>query len=127
MSERYVSPHPKPTDAERELLDCLIEECSEVIKCATKWLRFGAKDIDFNQGDGITNDTRLALEVGDVYEVVRRLQIVGMIRGGDVDEGCRQKQAKLDRYLQFEPDLLMPEHRTKPWPADYIPIDAEKE
>lgn len=102
MSERYVSPHAKPTEAERELLIILAEECSEVIKDVAKWLRFGAKDIDPEKSDAITNDVRVALEVGDIFEVVRRIQAKGMISGYDIDKGARQKQERLDRFLQYQ-------------------------
>lgn len=102
MSERYVSPHPLPTPRERELLVILIEECSEVIKDATKWLRFGAKDIDPNKRDGITNDERVALELGDVLCMVNMCADAGLINMLDVDMGRRQKAAKVLRFLQTE-------------------------
>lgn len=100
MSERYVSPHRKPTPEEAEMLVILAEECAEVIKDVAKWLRFGAKDIDPDKPDVVTNDVRMAMEVGDIYEVVRRLQIMNLIHGHDIDAGCRRKAGRLDRYLQ---------------------------
>lgn len=101
---RYISPHPLPTPRQRELLTILIEECSEVIKDATKWLRFGAKDIDPNKTDGITNDVRVALELGDVFAMGHMLEEAGLIQRSDVSKGREQKMNKVIRYLQTEED-----------------------
>ena len=54
-----------------DLLILLIEECSEVSKCATKCLRFGY-DADSEFG---RNDLKLAMECGEVRAVIRELRL----------------------------------------------------
>ena len=104
MVDRYKSPHPLPTDRQRELLTIMIEECSEVIKDATKWLRFGAKDIDPGKGDGVTNDERVALEIGDVSAMVELLKNAGMVDGRLISEGHSEKLVRVERFMQSEED-----------------------
>lgn len=56
-----------------ELLILLIEECSEVIKAATKCLRFGY-DSDHGVGYG-KNDVVLSEEVGDLEAIIAALPL----------------------------------------------------
>lgn len=62
------------TDLTREdLLILLIEECGEVIKAATKCLRFGY-DVDHDTGYGNNRD-ELAKEAGELSAVIGELQL----------------------------------------------------
>lgn len=56
-----------------ELLILLIEECSEVIKAATKCLRFGYSS-DHGLGYG-RNDLILAKEVGETVAIIDALEL----------------------------------------------------
>lgn len=53
----------KPTEQQTERLVLLIEECAEVQKEATKALRFGL----MASWRGVTNDTRLEREIGNLF------------------------------------------------------------
>jgi hypothetical protein len=59
------------TDAQRELLNTLMEECSEVIKCASKILRFGLRR---NPYTGALNRDALESELGDVGALMAALE-----------------------------------------------------
>jgi len=61
-----------------ELLVLLIEECSEVIKAATKCLRFGY-DVDHNCGYGRNSD-ELAKECGDLQAVMDELPLNALVK-----------------------------------------------
>lgn len=100
MSDRY-KPNGRPvTPAERELLELLIEECAEVIQCATKVLRFGRE----NRPDrsGRMNTEEMALEFGDVVAVAALIgaQDEPMITDDLLQEGVKRKVARLKKYLQ---------------------------
>lgn len=56
-----------------DLLILLIEECSEVIKAATKCQRFGY-DIDHLIGYG-NNKTVLSIEIGDLQAIIKELPL----------------------------------------------------
>lgn len=69
------------TPAEDERLACLIEECSEVIKCCTKIMRHGYDSVNLKEPGSPTNRDHLALELADVYRTAFL-----MITRGDVSE-----------------------------------------
>lgn len=100
MTERYISPYPLPTPAERELLNILIEEAAEVIQRATKALRFGLQEIQ--PGQELTNAVRLAHEVGDFVEISNRCTEQGLYELGDVYAGMSHKREQLAKYLQHQ-------------------------
>lgn len=66
--------------AEVERLNMLIEECSEVIKCATKILRHGYES-RHPASPVMTNRMELMKELGDVFAVSHI-----MIKGDDISE-----------------------------------------
>lgn len=94
----YVTPAPLPTDHERELLIVLIEECSEVQKRATKWLRFGRDEIQ--PGQALTNGFRLGMEVGDLTEIAERCLRAKLFTSSSVEAGREQKTRQLAEFLQ---------------------------
>lgn len=98
MTERFISPCPKPTPHECELLEILIEECAEVQQRATKMLRFGVNEVQPGQPDN--NSRRLALEVGDLMYMMGRVFMADLISAADVAEGQRRKQTQLAKYMQ---------------------------
>jgi hypothetical protein len=56
-----------------ENLVLVIEECSEVIKVATKIIRFGVDHA--NPQHDVPNRTLLMQEVGDLFATIERLQL----------------------------------------------------
>lgn len=98
MSEKFVSPHPLPSDHERELLTILIEECAEVRQRATKMLRFGRDEVQ--PGQDFTNADRLAKEIGDLVVMVELAVQAGLVRQGVIDARKARKLAKPAIYMQ---------------------------
>ena len=77
-----------------ELLVLLIEECSEVIKAATKCLRFGY-DVDHGTGYGNNRDA-LAKEAGELSAVIGELRLgnIHTFSEGYGDKIARATKAK---------------------------------
>ena len=79
--------------ARDELLVILIEECSEVIKAATKCLRFGF-DANHIPEYGV-NSAVLASEVGDLFAVAKALplnfELVRMTEATKIGRAMRAK------------------------------------
>lgn len=95
---RYKSTCPLPTPHERELLVILIEECGEVLQRATKALRFGI--IECQPGQELSNAQRLALEIGDVLEMIDQLIAVGIVSPGWIVAGKAAKRIQLAKFMQ---------------------------
>lgn len=98
MSDRYISPHPKPTPYERELLTILMEEAAEVQVMASKILRFGAGD--GYPGTGRINTQDLAKEIGEFNYLVMRIRECRIIKQFDIDKGFGGKAERLAKYMQ---------------------------
>jgi hypothetical protein len=93
----WVSPFERPSDAQREALELLIEECSEVIKRATKALRFGLGEA---QPGKATNAVRLAGEWADLLVVSELCKELGCYEYADVIAGLQLKIKQLQTFLQ---------------------------
>lgn len=76
-------------------LSLVIEEAAEVIHATTKIIRFGPGN-RYLSGDheGKTNAEALAFEVGDLTEVLYRLNLPSHL----IEEGRKQKQKRLKLY-----------------------------
>jgi NTP pyrophosphatase (non-canonical NTP hydrolase) len=101
MNAPYVTPCPLPTEHERELLTVLIEECAEVAQRATKALRFGLKHA--YQGDFRNAAERMAMEIGDLIEVIDRLAQQKIIDVDHVANGVKNKRLQLAKFMQTKP------------------------
>jgi NTP pyrophosphatase (non-canonical NTP hydrolase) len=90
----------KLTAAQEERLTLLIEECSEVIKCATKVLRFGYDSINpYAPQDG-TNLNQLQLELGDLFAIKRLMANNEDIDVKAIAGRAVSKYNKLHTYLR---------------------------
>ena len=90
------------TEAQEERLTLLIEECSEVIKCATKIQRFGYDSINpYSPHEG-TNLHQLQLEMGDIVAVQRLMAINGDYFPQAVESRANEKYLKLQKYLTHQ-------------------------
>lgn len=88
--------------AEQERLVLLMEESSEVIKCAAKVMRFGYDSINpYAPQDG-TNLNQLQLEMGDYDAIVSLMSINGDIDLEAINERHANKYTKLHTYLRAE-------------------------
>lgn len=84
---------------EEYLLDCLIEECAEIIQRATKAKRFGLEEIQKDQS--YSNEYRLIDELNDLVGVADLLFEDGWHDQDLVD----LKKAKVSRYMQYSFEL----------------------
>lgn len=76
-------------------LPLVVEECGEVIQAAMKLQRFGA-DHKYRTGShqGKTNTEALANEIGDLLEVIARLQLPPEL----IEAGQKHKCKRLKLY-----------------------------
>lgn len=89
-----------PSKAHCERLELLIEECSEVIKAATKVMRFG-DGAHHPQRPLSCNREELAEEIGNLEAAVTQLK-----RHGDVDqtvvfEAAEDHEFQMARHVRF--------------------------
>lgn len=97
-ADPFISPCAPPEGLQRELLEVIAEECAEVIQRVTKALRFGLDEVQ--PGQPWTNNYRIGLEVGDIYETIRQAQEIGLVPHGAVASGMEAKEGQLRRFLQ---------------------------
>lgn len=95
---KFESPEKPPEGLNRELLEVLIEECAEVQQRATKIFRFGLTEVQ--PGQEYNNSQRLAFEIGDLNETIRRLLENKTISEMYIKRGEENKYEKLKKYLQ---------------------------
>lgn len=101
---KYKTPFNIPEGYERELLNILIEECSEIQQRATKALRFGLDETQ--EGQPFNNSHRLAYEIGDLIEVIDRCKKAGIIDDEYIIVGVNTKAEKLEKYMQFNTTFM---------------------
>jgi hypothetical protein len=97
------SGHELPTLAQREVLELIAEECAEVTQRVIKILRFGLEEAQANQP--LTNKQRLALELGDLLEVLAKANELGCIDEYIVEFGRSVKREKLKQYLRYQEEI----------------------
>ena len=85
------------------LLTCLIEECSEVQKAATKAIRFGLNSHGGRDHE-LSNIEAVDVEFGHVQAIVGLLEEEGILKRKDVDETISNKQAKITCYMSKAPE-----------------------
>ena len=96
--DKFISPGRKPTEREREVVEIIIEECSEVQQRSTKLLRFGPTEVQPEQP--YDNCYRLGLEVGDLLEILDVAVKEGLIPQKSIDAGRANKKRQLARFMQ---------------------------
>lgn len=82
------------------LLVCLMEECSEVIKLASKIYRFGQRDTDPNRQHAKPNHQEISAEIGDMMGVIDMLIAEGLIIDEKIVALQRStKKLRIDEYF----------------------------
>ncbi len=81
---------------EHELYVILMEECGEVIKAASKRIRFGHKE----------NDYRLDEEIGDLLCIVESLERIGKLDNKTIEDSKLKKRIKLRKWSKLPKSLL---------------------
>lgn len=97
---KFVSPCPKPTERQREILEILIEECAEVIQRATKMTRFGVEEVQPEQE--LSNMERLSIEIGDLMEIIDWAALEELVDLEIVNEQKPRKREKLKKFIQSQ-------------------------
>lgn len=82
-------------DVKHEILQILQEECSEVIRAASKMIRFGEKGIS---PSGQTNAEHLEEELGDLQAMIQLLHDYDIVSFTNIDEHAEAKMEKLRKY-----------------------------
>ena len=81
------------------LLTCLIEECAEIQKAATKALRFGLDDHALDQI--ITNGESIAEEFIDLTAVIELLENEDIIPSRRSTQSTQTKKNKIEKYMRY--------------------------
>lgn len=82
-------------DKKHEILQILQEECSEVVRAASKIIRFGENGIS---PSGQTNKEHLEEELGDLEAMIQLLHQFDMVSYTSIDEHAKRKMEKLKHY-----------------------------
>ena len=80
------------------LLTCLIEECAEIQKTATKALRFG---LDDHAPDGPLNSESIAHEIADLLAIVEMLEDEKIIPVLRTPKAVQSKKDKVIKYMIY--------------------------
>ncbi len=96
----YEIPCKDLTDAEKERLYLLIEECSEVQKQACKILRFGYEDI--HPTTFTDNKTILEQEIGDLLAIYRMMIQRDYLNHVMIEKYILNKNEKLKQFTRFQ-------------------------
>lgn len=88
----------------------LIEECSEVQKCATKILRFGENSFHPDDEKQIKNSEKLADELADlvvVLEVISKeiLEVKDALDSDIIEKSAKARMEKLEQMLEIQKEL----------------------
>ena len=79
------------------LLTCLIEECAEIQKAATKALRFGLND----QYKDTTPAQDISRECCDLIAVIEMLEEEGIIEKTGTIRAIEQKKVRVNHYMEY--------------------------
>jgi hypothetical protein len=89
---------------EDHLLVILAEECSEIVKTATKSLRFGLNDCEPGQPE--SNARRICLECADLQGVLEMLvessrTLKLATESVNLEEAIKAKKEKVEEFLKY--------------------------
>ena len=98
--DRFITQHPLPKGRVREILEILHEECNEVGQRISKAQRFGLDEIQ--EGQSLTNAERIAIEVGDLHEMLYMAVNEDIIDLTYIEIGQVNKRRQLKKYMQHQ-------------------------
>jgi len=91
------------SNAERERLTKLMEECAETIQIVSKIMLFGYDEVNALDPSGPSNRERLEQELGDIWYWKREMQQAKDISGVNVNERVFRKHKKAMQYTKYQP------------------------
>lgn len=93
---------------EQYLLQCLQEECAEVVQIASKYNRFGPESFSPADPEKRTNRAKLTQEVIDLMALVQAVGMNGLLLDQtpkDAEQGIQAKLTRLDKYMEISEQL----------------------
>lgn len=93
------------SDAERERLALLLEECGEVQQVIGKILRHGYHSCDPTTQDSPTNRQLLERELGDLKAAILLASHNGDVGPVEMDAWMMRKLRHVDRWLHFQTSI----------------------
>jgi len=87
----------KCTHEEKEILNILLEECSEVIQAISKIFRFGFESCH-PEHPFLTNRVHLTEELGDLHCMINLLSQKGVVNYDEIIRYSEMKLTKLKKY-----------------------------
>lgn len=98
MTDKYMPNGTPVTPYEREVLEILAEECSEVAIAAIKLCRFGKENRPDREHE--PNTRALGLEAGDLLYMLEMAAKLGLADSIAMGEGIARKPKRLAIYMQ---------------------------
>jgi hypothetical protein len=92
----------------QHLLSVLAEECDEIGQRVTKALRFGLSEIQ--PGQDMTNETRITLELCDLWGTIEMLQERGILSAFPVRCLINRKKQKVATFMKYADEIGMIRH-----------------
>src|SRR5688572_15730941 len=89
----------------QHLLSVLAEECGEIGQRVTKALRFGLREIQ--PGQDMTNETRITLELCDLWGTIELLQERGILSAFPVRYLIDRKKEKVATFMSYANQIGM--------------------
>lgn len=86
-------------DKKEHLLTCIQEECSEVIKAASKSLRFGLENGHPKSDPFLSNKRDLEIELSHIIAVAEYLEEEGCINLSNINIDKERKRKKLEKMM----------------------------
>lgn len=93
---------------EQYLLQCLQEECAEVISVASKYNRFGPESFNPEDPEKRTNKFLLTQEIIDVMALINAVGMNGLLdttNPNQAEAGVTKKLEKLDKYMLISEEI----------------------
>lgn len=92
------------TASERYLLDCLSEECAEVIQRISKAQRFGLYEVQ--RGQLLNNRERIVGELNDLFGALEACQDANILPKRVIHrQAIADKKMKIMKYMDYAHDI----------------------
>lgn len=93
---------PRLTNAQKERLDLVQEECAEIIQSVSKIRRFGYNSKSPLKPDGPTNKEHLEIEIGGLCAILDLLVQAGEISEDNCEAAQILKSDNIGMYTKYQ-------------------------